>query len=1248
MYDTPFAIVEPRLAIREVHLAEDSHRAYTAGGAQGRFPSRHSFASTVVSWAVGPGSYGAPERVRPHTPGVSWAASSDGPDATGSGGHAQSAQTQKALDVIRRGNTSLAFSSLGLETAETDSLIGPRAMNRHAMRGPLLSQSFASSHASHSKEELLKARLQAAHAAPTVSRVHLHVATSDFGNASRRGALFSTGADIGYRDRVGAPSGPSLAASMRPDWQKLAVYVPPSVSGPRARLGEEYIPELDPETGQPLYSQARLRALAEKGVRVKNFLALNARSQGVRTAAASAAEIAARNRMLESKLERAAEILAQKQSQRRRTYEAAAREKDQQFRAERRAARQAQRDAEQFAGSWLTQIVIAESLRIFRARLHLSQLARLKRFAAKRIWKFYSKWKAGQKDKIEQIRRKRRPKAKAAALMRQVTADATAAAAAAAASASGTPSGSNSPRKSTGLASSGGGGGSRGGSGPTTPRAVSSMGADGVPILPLSPLVKYSLTNSIDAYTPRTAEALRSKGGLAQLVAFRTNEEAAHTIIDFITWTRGDMFKRLKDAMLTFRRKARLIQRWWRNILLSNQWRLWVQTLQFLGFRDKTARVEMEHRIKTAQNKIAAVFNNPTITGATNKRPQSAAQASPSPAGSKARPSSSRPKSKAEEESKQQQPSSFLISASSPKAAAAPSSSVSLALARPGGWNSYQPSDAYDPVDVGGAGADPLSPMPPRDSGASESMLASGSSALAGGASAAGGASGMFSSGFLSSGGGSVAVSASPSAGAVRRNRAPFRDPSAVGEGHEKSTSARMAHRIYTQLLFEEDPALASDPASSSASAAPLGVRKNMLKKFTVPRSIGAGSSSTPVLDRHSSLVQWNVMIWLMKDVFNERLRHARARFRAWIKAMRIFSMREELLQHSNTVRPLTREEKEKIARGEEVGTNNPKVASATAASSATASDSDDDTLDAPRRRLFTRVRSVASHSSRLSANSTSAFLSRTPTPAFFRLLLSEAEMAAIHRGVSLLLLHPDSRWLRDACVHSVHFIVLRPGLGRVGNASGGSMHAVIQPPVPHHVHQLPSPPVDLSQCIPLAIGHKQAARRIAQERLMSERARELHLETQAAAAAARAKAEAERQQREADELLVATLRPAAAATHRRAGSITLGSPTAATAGPHRRTPSRVLLPSAAEMAAAAAAAAGTPSAATAGSPSPSGSPLVARHRSALQGSPKVRSSSTGNTLSLPSPGHHSRGHSRGVSTGRSSGFHAPLANVGE
>ncbi len=104
--------------------------------------------------------------------------------------------------------------------------------------------------------------------------------------------------------------------------------------------------------------------------------------------------------------------------------------------------------------------------------------------------------------------------------------------------------------------------------------------------------------------------------------------------------------------------------------------------------------------------------------------------------------------------------------------------------------------------------------------------------------------------------------------------------------------------------------------------------------------------------------------------------------------------------------------------------------------------------------------------------------------PSFFRLLLSDEELNAAHRGVNLLLAHPETRWLRSGggsssssssgeqgtpvIVHSVHLILLRPKSWYATVAAAGGAFV----PLP-----------DLNSLVPLPIGQKHALRRLAAER---------------------------------------------------------------------------------------------------------------------------------------------------------------------
>ena len=1218
--DTPFAICEPYLSLREVRRTADarsggdrpaSAQGTGGGGGSGvrRFVSRTSFESAPTAWHVGPGSYGLPERSSKHSPTFSYTSDNGADAGTGTG---TDKQIQQAIESIRRGGGSAAA-----QLAQAELAVEPRASRSGSgsgSRGPLLSPQFASSHAAHSREEVLRSMLAQANAIPTVARVHIRPLASDFAASNAgRGANISGGSDVGYRSRPAPPSGPTRAASLRPDWSQLQVYVPPAVTGPRVAFGEggtAFTPQLDPATGLALHSQARLKILRAKAREsghdleghghLRNFLAENHRSQATPARPLSAQQIAARNDELALRALRAARSEQDRARSVRARWEEAVIEKDAQVRLERRA--QAVLDAEAPLRAWLAHIVLARTAAELHARLKVLQWARAKEAAARRIWRVYTKWKIARKDKIAKMKQRKQKIAQHVnwpgasmqpQLMKQVTLAAAAAAAilpardnaimsrraSAAASRLTSPAAS---KRSSLVLSSGNSSGSANGGDTNSGSNGNGDGGDGGALPSSSPKLHLGLSLAVqhlrtgvvpaDQFSERTALAIREKG-LGVLMAQAAAEEAAGIIVDFLRWAIHDRFKNIKEAMLTFRRKARLIQKWWRNHLLAQQWRLWIQAVQFLGFRERTTTTARDQQPQPPQQPTARPQSATAQARMLASPNKGTAKTSKSRAGASSSRTDEEAKQQQQQQQQQQRPPSQQSrrsrpSSPDPRGDRQPSSAAAyystVAVFRPGGWDSHMPSDDYDDPSLASS-ADSAAAA----AAAATSMGASGSSRVkfAAGAGAAGASGVRSSSPVLAFGG--------------RRPRAPFRDPGGlfVGEGLplERSSSSKMAQRLFAQLVFEEDilaapsstTSSASASAAAAAAAAPSGsaailAKKLALKKFNVPNRLpSAPGQVVQLMDKHSSLVQWNVLMWFLKDVFAERLRMARARFRSWMRAMRIQGMREELLQLSNTVKPLTKQQKADIAT---------TAALANAAATPTkpkrtrgggdSSDSSDNEEPTPRPS----ARPSSSGKSRSGGSSFSSFFSRVRSPAFFKLLLSDTEMAAMHRAMNMLLAHPDPRWLRDGSVHSVHFILLRPGAGAGGR--GGYNYSASTSSANNSSTNGTSfaPPTDLSSFVPLVVGNVAAGRRLAMERAFGARAREAHVEAAAALALERARlAEQEARQREQDEALVATLRRAhltsTSAVHKRNASFTRMAAlakvaAASTSSHHRRTPS--------------------------------------------------------------------------------------------
>jgi hypothetical protein len=348
------------------------------------------------------------------------------------------------------------------------------------------------------------------------------------------------------------------------------------------------------------------------------------------------------------------------------------------------------------------------------------------------------------------------------------------------------------------------------------------------------------------------------------------------------------------------------------------------------------------------------------------------------------------------------------------------------------------------------------------------------------------------------------------------RNRAPFADPAGQMNGDviERSASARMAQRVMTAFTYEEEhvdasPSVLSSPvasslpavSSSSSSCVPLTRRVGGMKKFVVPHRLSAVSAAASQLDRHHQLVQWNVAIWLCKDVLAERMRQARVRFRQWLRVQRIQTMRDELLQHSGTVKPLTDEERQRVApthsrthgQTEKENTHDEHAHGTHdhgihyQAATTDGVDRNHHPSSQPRSPSASATRIARPAPSPLPCT-VSPFSSSVRPPSFFRLLLSSAELFALHRGANLLLSHLDPRWLRDTTVHAPHFLLMRPRQAATHSGAYG-----------HNGRDGDTRTTELGLFTPATMGHKQNLKR-----LQAERQRQAQLESATAAVATR------------------------------------------------------------------------------------------------------------------------------------------------
>ena len=915
--DSPFAMVTPVLNRSEVRAAMSAHRTYSAGriiqpkpdesrtsrknsavmssGSGG--PRNHEFISTTFAWSVGPGSYST-DRPEKHTPTFEYTHPTTlGPELTG------------ALKKISSRSSS--------STTDIDH-VAPRRPKPHQLRGPLISHTFAYSHVNHSREEMLKAELAAAIAKPTATTVRLLMPESSFSmkNSQSRGSTIPVG-DLGYRSKLGPPSGPSLSDSIRPEWEKLQTYVPPAVIGPSAVFSStNFISQVD-DDGTPLNSQAKLKALRDAGVDVNNWVERNRFAQGRQTREAKTKRISDLNASDAVKRQRAHAYLAEKEQLAWKRYEESTLEKDLAYRAERRRRLQEQADLIRFQSSWLKLLTISTGLEVFRSLREQILRQRLQHFAARKIWNFWKAWKQRCQARIVELTSKRRPR-----------------------------SGFQPIRLSHNHASPNG---SARGTNHTLPstlsRALSSLQRE------ISPRSNVSSTPA----TPTSHSPSLKDRGLNSLLQLQTNQMAAHVIAEFLDWSIMDRFKKLKHAMLAFRRKALTIQRWWRGHLLAQQWRLWIQAIQFMQFRERSLKAEAHHRSQRTQNRIIAA-NTAQATGGDNKRRST-------------NPTPTRQRSHSPNRSRM-----FSSATSS--------------------FSAHHSFHRFDDDDE-------KFPTVPDPDDASHVTFAS--------------------------------------------------DSHSVNSTVAGVTATKLAQRIWSHWLIEGE---ADDGTSILSSKRPL-------RKFHVPTRNGSSVM----------IHQWNSMVHLQREVFFERLRRSRMDFKAWLKSMRIAGMREELMAHSNTVKPLTPEEKAAIERGElniapvanRLRSRDRIVTIAGVDSSedeTSSSSSDDDSggggnsSNPNRRAPLTTVQHVrlsreaklaarsniyvpslagvsSFHSSRPGrrekvSSSSSTFLARLQTPHLFRLLLTDAELMAMYRAVNILIANPHIDRSRDGHVHSFHLLTHR------------------------------------------------------------------------------------------------------------------------------------------------------------------------------------------------------------------------------
>jgi len=97
---------------------------------------------------------------------------------------------------------------------------------------------------------------------------------------------------------------------------------------------------------------------------------------------------------------------------------------------------------------------------------------------------------------------------------------------------------------------------------------------------------------------------------------------------------------------------------------------------------------------------------------------------------------------------------------------------------------------------------------------------------------------------------------------------------------------------------------VADGAAGNMVSTSPYSPARVVLRKFPLPQRLPP--SALPP-DRTSTLVVWNLLMRLHREYFFLRLKSGRMRFRQWIKAWRLDSIRRELSQQSNLVQPLTK-----------------------------------------------------------------------------------------------------------------------------------------------------------------------------------------------------------------------------------------------------------------------------------------------------------------------------------------------------
>jgi hypothetical protein len=1089
---TPFVVVTPVMHNREVLRAQTAHRTYSAGGPSG-CPRNAEFVPAKVAWGLGPGSY-SDEKPQKHSPTFEYAKT----EASFMSESASAAQLKK---VQSRSSMSSDMGHLM-----------PKQLKPHQLKGPLLAQRHAYNGANHNKEEILKAALATALATPTVSVVHMLVPDSSFSvlKAHKHGASIPVG-DIGVRGRIGPPSGPTLSASFRPQWEKLQIYVPPAVTGPCATFGQvgNLVTELDDE-GRPMHSQARLKELAEQGHQVRNFVEKNRFAQRQHTAATKHARVKEVNAEIAQRRLKVQAFLVQQQAEKERALEESTRDKDVEYRAERRRKRQELAELVWKQTTWLKYIVLAQSSAALRSVRENILRHRLKVFAARKIWRFYRAWKQRSILRILEMRQaqsRQRPRSGAvpiakargaspAGTTRQLTFNLPGVVHLATIPAS--------PRQhSVPLA----GGATSPGISPRTmtPRTLAAAGG-GSTTSPRTPGGSVIHPGNISP-----SQLIRDRG-LHSLLALQTHQHAVHVLCEFLDWALLDRFTKVKRAMLSFRRKARLIQQWWRNHLLAQQWRLWIQILQFLSYRDRALKRDHEEMRARSQEKMdsfhqslassaGSAIGTAVVVGLKGKNGQT--QLAVKKGGSRVdtgKRSAARPSSAAVKQ---------------------PSRSAAFDIEE-------KESSQY------------VTSTPPHLSGLHDLSHQHSSSAVE---------DPLFRSQvtFASSSSFPLPDHASllPSSNTVRGAGAFRNDFSQEDRGNP----TRVAQRVFSHWVTEE-----MLPGANAG-------RRRPLRKFPVPvRS--AGWHPTLPLSPHSALAQWNLLVFFQREVFRERQAIVRGKFRDWVKGMRIEGVREELLAASGTVKPLTEEERERLRVGGDisfsptirsrlpqsqtmlVGANRWQAPGASmkvreleessSSSSSDSSSSDEDaggdsahspsdptkqrTADLRRKkhrrrddrskktdaggsggkedkmtplksekrltggsrssskrslspsrpmspsstkRPLSPSKKSSSPSRKHSKSGPQSFLSRLQPPSFFKLLLTDAELAAMHRGANTLVQHMDPRWTREAAIHAPFLLTQRLDHETAAHGSG------VGPPMP--------------------VGHKQTVRRFEKEKAAAQ-----------------------------------------------------------------------------------------------------------------------------------------------------------------